>query len=71
MIIDSFSFYAATFFYLIDIIVNLRTSYFNDLGKEVTDVKLISKNYIWSFEFWLIDLLCIIPWYKIFGRDGF
>ena len=40
--VDEASFYVAMIIYFIDIIVNLRTAYYNDLGKEVRDPRLIS-----------------------------
>jgi len=46
--------------FFIDIIVNFRTSFTNTMtGDEVTDFKLIAKNYL-KLRFW-IDVLATIP----------
>ena len=47
--------------FVIDIIINFRTSYFSrDTGVEVTDPKLIARNYACSMRF-LLDLVASIP----------
>ena len=48
------------FFFLVDIIVIFRTTYFDSLlCEEVTDGKQIAKNYL-TGRFW-IDFLAMIP----------
>lgn len=51
---------AADFLFLIDIIVQFRTTYFSVEGEEVRDWKKIAKRYIKGM--FLIDLVATIPW---------
>lgn len=45
--------------FLIDMVVNFRTAFINDIGDEVTDPKLIAINYL-KFYFWQ-DLVATVP----------
>lgn len=47
------------FLFLIDMMVNFRTAFINDLGDEITCPKLIAFNYL-KFYFWM-DLIATIP----------
>ena len=53
--LDFFTF----FLYVVDVIVNLRTSYLNAFGEEITDPKLIFKNYAGSAGFY-IDIFSLL-----------
>lgn len=48
------------FLFIIDILVQFRTTYFSVEGEEVTDWKKIAKRYIKGMFF--IDLIATIPW---------
>ena len=45
--------------YLIDIFVNLRTTYIGPNGVEITDTQFIAKNYLVSLRF-IADLISIV-----------
>lgn len=48
-------------FFIVDIIINFRTSYMNTKkGEEIFDSKKIAKNYVYRMRFW-IDLVSSIP----------
>ena len=47
------------FLFLIDMMINFRTAFINDLGDEITCPKLIAINYL-KFYFWM-DLIATIP----------
>ena len=53
----SFKVFAQLIF--LKIIVQLRTTYLNNFGEEITDKKQIAKNYIYSLDF-VVDVLSII-----------
>ena len=46
-------------FYFTDIFVNLRTTYVDNYGIEVTDSKKVMRKYLMSFRF-LIDILSLL-----------
>jgi CRP-like cAMP-binding protein len=63
------------FIFVIDIFVNLRTTYINNrTGDEVWDPKMIAKKYVLGVRFW-IDLLSALPFDQFLpkgtGRDLF
>ena len=47
------------FIFLIDIIITFRTVFIDDIGQEVSNPRLIAKNYI-TGQFWF-DLMATIP----------
>ena len=47
------------FIFLFDIIITFRTVFIDDIGQEVSNPKLIAKNYI-TGQFWF-DLMATIP----------
>ena len=47
-----------TLIYLLDILIQFRTTYLDNFGEEITHWKRIAKNYLLSFGFW-IDLLSL------------
>lgn len=49
----------STFLFILDIILNARTTYYNKEGEEVTDDKKIFKNYLYGMFF--VDLFSSIP----------
>ncbi len=48
------------FIFLIDILLNLRTTYFDENYNEIIGGQLLFLNYIKSLNFY-IDFVCIIP----------
>ena len=46
------------FIYILDVLVNVRTTYIDNFGQEVTDGNLIAMKYIGSFRF-VIDILSL------------
>ena len=62
--------YAFDALFFIDLILNFRTSYVNEkTGLEVLEPKLIAKNYVFHWRFWL-DLISTLPFellYKLFS----
>lgn len=52
--------YLADFFFLIDIMVQFRTTYFSVEGEEVRDWKKIAWRYVKGM--FLIDLVATVPW---------
>jgi len=55
-------------FYVIDVFVNMRTTYIDNFGYEVTDSRKILMKYIGSFRF-ILDCLSLLnlPTYMISG----
>jgi len=45
--------------YVLDVIVNLRTTYLDSFGEEIRDPKKIMKHYVMSVGFW-IDLISLL-----------
>jgi hypothetical protein len=63
------------FAFAVDIVLNFLTTYINSkTGKEIIQVKLIAKNYVYHWRFW-VDLLSTIPFeviYNLFvGKTSF
>ena len=52
--------------FVIDIIINFRTTYISGKGEEVFDPKVIAKKYALGGRFW-IDLLSVIPFVELSG----
>lgn len=57
-------------FYVADVFVNMRTTYIDNFGYEVTDSRRIMMKYIGSFRF-ILDILSLLnlPTYMISGAD--
>ncbi len=53
-------------FFVLDILVNLRTTYYNDNNEEIIDQKMIAYNYVKSIQF-LFDVLSTLPISEISG----
>jgi hypothetical protein len=51
-------------FYIADIMVNFRTSFVDDFGKEIISLDDISNNYIKSTL--ILDVIAIFPWELVF-----
>ena len=45
--------------YIVDVIVNIRTTYMDSFGEEIKNTKQIFKHYAASFGFW-IDILSLL-----------
>ena len=58
--------YLADFFFLIDIMVQFRTTYFSVEGEEVRDWKKIAVRYMKGM--FLIDLVATVPWSLVANR---
>ena len=51
------------FFFFVDIVINFRTTYFDDDGELVVDYKLLARTYMWRPPYWFwMDLVGTIPW---------
>jgi hypothetical protein len=61
--------YFVDFIFLIDILINFRTTTVNKYGEVIEDPKLIAKHYIFSLTF-LCDILCICEIHMIWGSDS-
>ena len=51
------------FFFFVDIVINFRTTYFDDDGELVVEYKLLARTYMWRPPYWFwMDLVGTIPW---------
>ena len=57
--LDFFTF----FLYVLDVVINLRTTYLDSFGEEIKDPKLIAKKYAYSLGF-IIDVLSLLNYPK-------
>jgi hypothetical protein len=56
-------------FFILDIVVNLRTTYYDEENEEIVDSKLIITNYISSPSF-AIDLLSAFPISELYSGSN-
>lgn len=59
--------YLIDILFVIDIVINFRTTYINSKGEEVYDPKEIRNKYMLGGRFW-IDILSVIPFEEMSGN---
>ena len=55
--------------FMLDIVITLRTTFFDREGDEIIDQQLIAFNYIMTYQFYL-DVLSAIPITEIYQGDN-
>ena len=58
--------YLVDVFFVMDILINFRTTFINKNGEEVYDTKIIGKRYLGGGRFW-IDFLSVVPLEEMSG----
>ena len=56
--------YSVIIFYLIDIVLSCRTTFFDENNDEILEGTILLRHYLQSRGFW-IDLLSAVPWSEI------